>query len=211
MENNFYLMRIKFKTVLLTFLWIAILAAFSCKSENPRITIYTELGNIIVEIYPDEAPVTAGNFMEYIEDNKFENSNFYRTVRMDNQPENDILIEVIQGGLDFSYPERMTASIQHETTEQTGILHKDGVISMARWKPGTASAEFFICIGDQPELDFGGKRNPDGQGFAAFGKVVTGMEVVKRIQQMPDTLQIIKSPVSINKIAITGNMEINPS
>ncbi|MCK7541723.1 MAG: peptidylprolyl isomerase [Marinilabiliales bacterium] len=71
--------------------------------------------------------------------------------------------------------------ITHETTEQTGIMHRDGVISMARWTPGTATSEFFICVGDQPELDYGGKRNPDLQGFAAFGKVTRGMDVVERI------------------------------
>ena len=72
--------------------------------------------------------------------------------------------------------------IRHETTRETGLRHLDGVISMARMGPGTANTEIFICIGDQPELDFGGKRNPDGQGFGAFGRVVEGMEVVRRIQ-----------------------------
>lgn len=93
---------------------------------------------------------------------------------MDNQPNNDIKNEVIQGVLkDDEHPQRLPAII-HETTAQTGIIHKDGAISMGRKEPGTASSEFFICINDQPELDFGGKRNPVGQGFAAFGKVIEG-------------------------------------
>ncbi|MFC2123831.1 peptidylprolyl isomerase [Bacteroidota bacterium] len=194
-----------FQFILLTLFTAGLLVSESCVSENPRIAIRTEFGPVIVELYPEEAPVTTENFLKYVKESSFENSNFYRTVRMDNQPENKIKIEVIQGGLDFSFPERMKDPIPHETTDQSGILHKDGVISMARWKPGTASSEFFICIGDQPELDFGGRRNSDGQGFAAFGMVVSGLEVVKRIQQMPDTLQILRSPVNIENIVMVGD------
>jgi len=191
----------KLRSILLIVL-VGFVLFSSCSKENPRITIQTELGSMLVELYPEQAPVTSENFLKYVEENRFENSNFYRTVRMDNQPENDIKIEVIQGGLDFSNPERMLDPIFHETTQQTGILHTDGVISMARWDPGTASSEFFICIGDQPELDFGGKRNADGQGFAAFGKVLEGMEVVRKIQQLPDALQILRTPVIIKNIAL---------
>src|SRR5262249_16023380 len=90
--------------------------------------------------------------------------------------------------------------IAHETTDKTGILHKDGVISMARLQPGSASSEFFICVGGQPELDFGGKRNPDGQGFAAFGKVIEGMDVVRKIQQQPAKDQYLLSPVKITAV-----------
>jgi peptidyl-prolyl cis-trans isomerase A (cyclophilin A) len=89
---------------------------------------------------------------------------------------------VIQGGLDADSTKRFP-SIPHETNDKTGVKHLDGTLSMARSKPGTANAEFFICINNQPELDFGGKRNPDGQGFAAFGKVIKGMDVVRKIQQ----------------------------
>ncbi|MQY78494.1 MAG: peptidylprolyl isomerase [Bacteroidetes bacterium] len=125
---------------------------------------------------------------------------FYRVVRLDNQPNNKIRIEVIQGGLFDDELSEGLPPIEHETTEITGILHKDGVISMARSTPGTASSEFFICIGDQPELDYNGKRNPDGQGFAAFGKVIKGMEVVRKIQNLQDKNQYLVSPVEIAKI-----------
>ena len=96
-------------------------------------------------------------------------------------------------------------TIIHETTEKTGILHADGVISMARMDPGSASTEFFICIGDQPSLDYGGKRNPDGQGFAAFGRVVEGMEVVRSILTLPDDGQYL-----IEKVNILGMQIIAP-
>jgi peptidyl-prolyl cis-trans isomerase A (cyclophilin A) len=117
---------------------------------------------------------------------------------MDNQPENDIKIEVIQGGI-YSEPRFGDIKpIEHETTDKTGIKHLNGTISMARMEPGTASTEFFICIGDQPELDYGGKRNPDGQGFAPFGKVIKGMEVVCKIQQQKEKKQTLIEKVAIN-------------
>jgi peptidyl-prolyl cis-trans isomerase A (cyclophilin A) len=116
---------------------------------------------------------------------------------MDNQPENDIKIEVIQGGLSRTGNARVLPPIEHETTDMTGILHKDGAISMARLMPGTASSEFFICVGDQPSLDFGGMRNRDGQGFAAFGMVIEGMDVVRKIQKQPAERQYLPKPVKI--------------
>ena len=90
--------------------------------------------------------------------------------------------------------------IIHETTAETGVRHKDGTISMARLEPGTANSEFFICINDQPDLDFDGKRNPDSQGFAAFGKVVSGMEFVRQIQQLPEKVQMLDKTVKIINI-----------
>jgi len=94
----------------------------------------------------------------------------------------------------------MLAPIEHESTKQTGILHKDGTISMARNEPGSATSEFFICIGDQPSLDFGGMRNPDGQGFAAFGRVIKGMEVVRTIQSLPAKNQYLEPKIKITQI-----------
>ena len=181
---------------------VCLVLTINALSQDIKIGIKTELGEIIAELYPDKAPVTCENFLRYIENNKFEGAKFYRVVRMDNQPNNDIKIEVIQGGLGFDVEESPYPSIRHETTKETGVLHKDGTLSMARAEPGTASSEFFICIGDQPELDFGGKRNPDGQGFAAFGKIVKGMDVVKKIQSMPDEGQMLKQPVLITSMQI---------
>lgn len=176
---------------------------FSCvKKENPVAIIHTELGDIQLKIYMEKAPVTANNFIQYIENDYFAGSSFYRVVRPDNQPGNDIKIEVIQGGLGFDVEDSPIPPIIHETTQKTGIQHLNGTISMARAEPGTASSEFFICIGEQPELDFGGKRNPDGQGFAAFGKVIDGMEVVKKIQNQKDNEQFLVKPVKIMSIEI---------
>jgi len=165
--------------------------------SNPRILIKTYVGVIKAEIYEKQAPVTAANFLRYVDAGLFKGASFYRVVRPDNQPNNTVKIEVIQGGLEFSDEVRPFPPIEHETTNKTGILHKDGTISMARDAPGSATSEFFICVGDQPELDFGGKRNPDGQGFAAFGRVVEGMDVVRKVQQQPDDGQMLKQQVKI--------------
>jgi peptidyl-prolyl cis-trans isomerase A (cyclophilin A) len=123
-------------------------------------------------------------------------------VTLQNQPNDSIKIEVIQGGLyEDNHPQALPP-IAHETTNQTGVLHTDGVISMARMEPGTATCEFFICIGDQPALDYGGKRNPDGQGFAAFGKVVKGMDVVKEIHQTDAPDQWLEDGVKILSVQL---------
>ena len=185
---------------LLALLLFSSLLIFAGIKDNPQVVIKTELGEITVEIYEQAAPITASNFLKYVDENLFQNSCFYRVVRMDNQPNDKIKIEVVQGGLFFTNPDNMLAPIEHETTKKTGVLHKDGVISMGRLDPGTATSEFFICVGDQPELDFGGRRNPDGQGFSAFGKVVAGMDVIRKIHQQPTEGQMLVSRVKIFNI-----------
>ena len=169
--------------------------------KKEKIVIRTELGEIHATVDLKRAPVTATNFLRYIDAGLFDSACFYRVVRPDNQPNDSVRIAVIQGG---RYEKEETggfAPIAHETTEQTGILHRDGVISMARWTPGTATSEFFICVGDQPDLDYGGKRNPDLQGFAAFGKVTKGMDVVKRIHGINAPGQYLDKPVVITGIS----------
>jgi len=171
-----------------------------CSKHNPHVLIKTDLGDITVEIYVKQAPITATNFLKYVNEGRFKGATFYRVVRMDNQPNNDVKIEVIQGGLKENNHPLALPAIEHEPTNKTGILHTDGVVSMARLGPGTASSEIFICIGDQPELDFGGKRNPDGQGFAAFGKVIRGMDFVREIQMQPAEEQMLKPAIVITGI-----------
>lgn len=189
----------KFNLIFYSALFIVVLGCNS-EREKTEIEINTEMGSIIAELYPDRAPITCENFLKYIKHNKFEGVTFYRAVRMDNQPDNDVKIEVIQGGLGFDVEESSYPPIKHETTKETGVLHKNGTLSMARADPGTASSEFFICIGDQPELNYGGKRNPDGQGFAAFGTVTKGMDIVKKIQNQSGKGQMLTNPVKILSI-----------
>ncbi len=159
-------------------------AAAQATGKATHVRIDTDQGEILVDVYQDKAPITAANFLRYVTEQRYDGGAFYRVVTMRNQPTSPVKIEVIQGGLDADSTKRLPA-IAHETNDKTGIKHLDGTISMARGAPGTASSEFFICINDQPELDFGGKRNPDGQGFAAFGRVTKGMDIVRRIQQAP--------------------------
>ncbi|WP_347838519.1 peptidylprolyl isomerase [uncultured Draconibacterium sp.] len=180
------------------FLLPALFFAFLSSGQAlPQVEMHTGLGKIVVELDTVNAPITAGNFLKHVRANTFENALFYRVVRPDNQPGNPVKIEVIQGGI-YTQPRfEGIAPIAHETTEVTGIKHLDGTVSMARMEPGTASTEFFICVGPQPDLDFGGQRNPDGQGFAAFGRVISGMDVVRTIQQQPDKQQTLVEKVKI--------------
>lgn len=178
---------------------VALAPAFTVGDQNHKVLIRTELGRIAVEIYQDKAPITAANFLRYVDAKLYDGSVFHRTVTLDNQPNNTVKIEVIQGGqlpAGKSFP-----AIMLERTPATGIKHLDGVISMARSGPDTATSSFFFCINDQPELDFGGKRNADDQGFAAFGRVIAGMEIVRTIQKQPADGQNLKPPIKILSIA----------
>ncbi len=193
--------------VLFAFTLILSLPAFAQK-----VKIITTLGPITVQLYPEKAPLTVANFLRYVDEKRYNGGSFYRVVRLDNQSQNPIKIEVIQGGLrqDSS---KMLPTIVQETTQKTGLRHVNGAISLARFAPNSGASEFFICINDQPELDYGGKRNPDGQGFAAFGKVVKGMKIVRKIQKREtnaldkptDTAanpsQYLKEPVLIVSVA----------
>ena len=169
---------------------------FSADAKPVHVLLHTEMGDIEVEVDSVHAPVTANNFLRYVDKGFYDGGSFYRTVTMQNQPQNKVKIEVIQGGNQPRENEDFPA-IPLERTNQTSLKHVDGAISMARGAPDSATSEFFICVGDQPELDFGGQRNPDGQGFAAFGKVVKGMDVVRNIQQSPAEGQALKPEVKI--------------
>jgi peptidyl-prolyl cis-trans isomerase A (cyclophilin A) len=171
-----------------------------CLGKTVMIKMETDLGPIQIELFPDKAPITVSNFLQYINETRYGDLHFYRVVHMGNQPDNEVKIEVIQGGLGFDKHPLELLPIHHETTDKTGIKHENGTLSMARLEPGTASSEIFICVNAQPELDFGGKRNPDGQGFAAFGKVVSGMGIVRAIQSMPEKEQMLEKIVKINSI-----------
>jgi peptidyl-prolyl cis-trans isomerase A (cyclophilin A) len=188
-------------SILLALLALAVLAstAPARAQELPRVLIKTEMGDIEAEVDTIHAPMTAENFLRYVDLGFYRFGRFHRTVRADNQPADKVKIEVVQAGLD-SLRVKDFPPIKLERTKLTGLRHKDGTLSMARDGPDTATSDFFICIGDQPSLDFGGKRNPDGQGFAAFGRVVLGMDVVRKIQNAPSQGQKLLPPVAILSI-----------
>lgn len=173
-----------------------------------RIRMETDGGGIECSVYPEAAPESAGNFLDHLDRGLFDGAVFFRAVRRDN--DNGLpIIEVIQAAL--SDASVALPPVRHETTRETGIRHLDGTLSLGRTEPGTGSgAEFFITVGDQPSLDFGGTRNKDGRGFAAFGRVTGGMKVVRRIHRMETTGstdeayvegQILTRPVTISKAA----------
>jgi cyclophilin family peptidyl-prolyl cis-trans isomerase len=172
--------------------------------ERPLVRIETPFGRIEVELDAVKAPVTTRNFLRYAHAGLYFDGRFFRTVTPHNQPTNTVKIAVIQAQANPAKTNAFLPPIPLERTRDTGLKHLDGTISMARDGPDTAQDEFFICVGDQPELDFGGKRNPDGQGFAAFGRVVKGMDVVRQIHAQPAEGQLLKSPLKIQ-----GAMRLN--
>ena len=179
---------------------IAILLLATClvALAEVRVRVVTATGDIIIALDDQHAPRSVANFLSYVDGGHYTNGRFHRTVRRDNQPDSPVKIEVIQAGPAPGL--KSNAPIALERTSDTGIRHVDGVVSMARGGPDTATRDFFICIGDQPELDFGGKRNPDGQGFAAFGRVLSGMEIARKIQALPAEKQALTPPVAILSI-----------
>ena len=172
------------------------------KSDNPHVEIQTRFGDIELELYSKKAPKTVAAFLSYIDSGFYDRSSFYRVMNQENQVIDSWKAELIQGGLWKTNYQKATTlpGIPHESTKQTGIKHTNGIISMARLNPGTATTEFFICIGDQPGFDFGGENNEDGQGYAAFGKVVKGGDILQKIYSQPDRNQSFDPPVHIFKI-----------
>jgi peptidyl-prolyl cis-trans isomerase A (cyclophilin A) len=169
----------------------------SAQQANPHVLLHTQLGDIEVELDTPQAPLTTANFLRYVNGGFYDGGVFHRTVTPQNQPDKLIKIEVVQAAIN---PDRVKDSFPQITLERTsitGLHHKNGTLSMARDLPDSATSDFSICLGDQPELDFGGKRNPDGQGFAAFGHVIRGMDVARKIQASPAQGQKLTPPVKI--------------
>lgn len=176
------------------------LALAAPPADDPvRVVVETELGAFELEVDVGRAPVTAGNFLRYLDGGHYDGGTFFRTVHAENQPDDDIRIAVIQGGRNPDAAGDPFPAIALERTSETGLRHVDGAVSMGRTGPDTATHSFFICVGDQPSLDFGGMRNPDGQGFAAFGRVVEGMDVVRAIHAAPYEAQRLTPPVRIGR------------
>ena len=168
-------------------------------AQTVRVRFETALGPFEVEIDPARAPVTGTNFLTYVDGGFYDGGRVHRSARLETQAERPVKIKVIQAGINPSRRGDAFPAIPLERTSTTGILHKDGTISMARSGPDTAVSDFFICIGDQPSLDFGGARNPDGQGFAAFGWVVAGMDVVRAMHRAPAEGENLSPPIVITR------------
>jgi peptidyl-prolyl cis-trans isomerase A (cyclophilin A) len=170
------------------------------------IVIETEFGAIEATLDNVRAPRTVANFLRYVDARRFDGGLFHRTVRTkpDKQPRSAVKIDVVQAGVSPQFASQDFPPLPLERTSQTGLKHLDGTLSMARMAPDSATSGFFICVGDQPSLDFGGTRNPDLQGFAAFGTVTVGMDVVRRIHQSP------AGPSRSQAAAAAGNQSLQP-
>ena len=176
------------------------LALSQDKPQVIGVLIETELGAIEADLDAARSPTTVANFLKYVDGRFYDGGRFHRTVKPDNQPDNKVKIQVVQAGINPAKAKDEFPAIKLERTRDTKLSHRDGTLSMARDGPDTATSDFFVCVGDQPELDFGGRRNPDGQGFAAFGRVVKGLDVVKKIQAAPAEGQALTPPVKILKV-----------
>ena len=175
---------------------------FSCSSnKNPHIIIKTNLGNVEAELYPDKAPKTVAAFLSYVDSGFYKNSSFYRVLFIEAMA-SDYNTGIIQGGIWQSNNKKAIAlsGIVHEPPNQTGLSHTTGTLSLARSTPGTANSEFFICVGDQTGYDSSKNYNPDGLGFAAFGRVISGMDIVRQIHKQPANGQSFTRPITILNI-----------
>ncbi|MEO6837826.1 MAG: peptidylprolyl isomerase [Ginsengibacter sp.] len=189
----------------LFFFAVAIVGCNQTKSKYtmPTIDIQTYYGDIIVELYPDKAPKTVAAFLSYIDSGYYKNTTFYRVLKKDDQAMNVAKTQLIQGGLwqtKFKLQQTIPG-IPLETTKQTGILHIEGVISLARNEdPNSGNTEFFICMDNEPDYDYGGDASPDKKGYVTFGKVIDGMEYVRQIHDQPDYETNFKPPIKIINI-----------
>lgn len=188
----------------LTVLTLLAMEPAGAQQLTPRhvipIRIVTQLGTIDAELDSARAPITVTNFLRYVDGHLYDGGSFFRSVTTTNQPTDSVRIEVIQGGMPRGGTATKFDAIPLERTSVTGLHHGDGTLSMARGGPNTATDNFFITIGEQPALDFGGHRNPDGQGFAAFGVITSGRDVVRAIQAQAVTGQAMVAPVVILRV-----------
>ena len=174
--------------------------------EPVRVDLVTERGVITLELATDKAPLTVCNFLSYVTDGHYEGGSFFRTVVAATN-DNPSPISVIQGATPRGSDDDLNPPVALERTRDTGLSHMAGTISMARGGPDRATSSFFIVVEDAPSLDYGGARNPDGQGFAAFGRVTAGIDVVQEIHRSPaDAEEQLTPPVKILAATLVGEV-----
>ena len=194
-----------------TMIMAATLALSACATtatgaDKPRVVLETDAGRMVVELELERAPLTVCNFLSYVTDGDYEAGSFFRTVVSETNA-NPNPIDVIQAATPRGSDDDLRPPIPLERTRDTGLSHIAGAISMARDGPDTATSSFFIVTHDTPSLDFGGGRNPDGQGFAAFGRLVEGLDVARRIQMSPaDDQEQLTPPIAIRTATLIGEV-----
>jgi peptidyl-prolyl cis-trans isomerase A (cyclophilin A) len=196
--NYFANKYLKMKTFLFCF-FLFLLSCNNSNNTNPHVQIETSVGNVEIELYADKAPLSVAAFLKNVAEKNYTDGSFYRALKVEDLDGN--LTGVLQGGVYIATQAdkiKMYPLVPHESTKQTGLTHQNGTLSFARLKPGTASTEFFICIGNQNQFDY--SKSSDVEGYAAFGKVVSGMSIVKLIQSQPSTGEALNKKVLIEKI-----------
>jgi peptidyl-prolyl cis-trans isomerase A (cyclophilin A) len=172
-------------------------------ATEPQVRVDTALGQLVIGVFTSRAPRTAANFLRYVDGRHLDGCSIYRIVTPENQyPPPPVSTSVVQWGMglgELSSP--LFPPVAHEPTSITGLTHCDGAVSLARFAPGTGSSEFFFCLGDQPQLDFGGRRNADGAGFAVFGQVVSGEAVLAAIYARAETNHLLRRPIPIREVS----------
>lgn len=181
--------------------WISLallaLAAAGCGERKPRVELHTDFGVILVELDSARAPATTANFLRYVREGRYAEASFYR-VRRDPAELMRAPTGIVQGGLWRGDTTRLLPPVRFESTRQTGLRHEDGTVSMARFEDvNGARAEFFVSLGEQPHLDY---RGPGAEGYAAFGRVVEGMEIVRLIQRLPVRGELLRKPVPFRAV-----------
>ena len=167
-----------------------------------RVRIKTELGVIEIDVFDGRVPASAAYFLADVRSGLFDGTSFFRIVTLANQDaEPHRRIEVIQGGLKHETTD-LPPVIPHETTAMTGLKHLKGTVSLARFAPGAVYHSFFICLRDEPALDIGGARHPDGLGFAAFGRVAEGFDVVQRIYARAEASEHLTNEIAIRQATV---------
>ena len=190
-------------------LWIG-LALAAIAGAQTEIVIETEFGVMEAVLEDKKAPVTVENFLKYVDAGHYSGGQFFRTVRTnpDNQPKSEIKIDVAQAQVNPEFSKKGFPPIKIERTRDTGLKHVDGSLSMPRTTPDSATSGFSVCIGDQPNLDFGSLRNPDGQGFAVFGRITSGMDVARKIHRSPSGPNETTAPVAMGDQRLTPPIRI---
>ncbi len=178
-------------------------------SPPGAVAVFTDAGDFTLLLDQYAAPGTSCNFMRYVRSGAYDGATFFRTVVAETN-DNPNPIDVIQAATSAGSDDPGLGPIALERTRDTGLTHRAGTISMARDGPDTATSSFFIVVKDTPSLDYGGGRNPDGQGFAAFGRVWQGFDVIEAIQARPATDEQLTEPVRILRMEIIQDLGICP-
>jgi peptidyl-prolyl cis-trans isomerase A (cyclophilin A) len=186
------------KIWIFTFLAVILIGCNQSSNQNPHILIVTSFGDIEAELFPKQAPKSVAAFLSFIDSGYYNNSSFYRVLLQEGLS-TEANTGLIQGGIwktnDAQHP--TVLGIEHEPTSKSKLSHTSGTLSLARLSPGTGNTEFFICIGDQTQFDEVVNNDP---GYAAFGTVVNGMEIVRKIQLQKQQKQAFLEKIIIQKI-----------